>query len=192
MQLTLNGDTSYRTIPGGCISVFIGVVVWAYAIVQLKIMVTYEDWSLVHQNTLMNPYELAKRVDMRDFENVTVALQFNQRRKALTAAEWERVLAAEAEQAQQREREENQDQPPEPPMPPEQGDATGLENELESLLEDNPLIVDDPNLKANRLSLAEQYAKYNQTVAEVARFLSVQGMFEVRDGITYYPFDGIN
>lgn len=42
------------------------------------------------------------------------------------------------------------------------------------------------------MSLAEQYAAYNQTIKEISRYLSVNGMFEYKDGQTYATYDGIN
>lgn len=64
------------------------VVLWAYALLQLKIMINKEDWSLIQQNVRMSSAELAQKVEMQAFPNVTVALQFNQKRKALSAEDW--------------------------------------------------------------------------------------------------------
>jgi hypothetical protein len=36
----------------------------------------------------MSSAELAQKVEMQAFPNVTVALQFNQKRKALSAEDW--------------------------------------------------------------------------------------------------------
>jgi hypothetical protein len=47
VSLTLNGQGTHQTVPGGLISMIILVVLWAYALLQLKIMINKEDWSLI-------------------------------------------------------------------------------------------------------------------------------------------------
>lgn len=42
------------------------------------------------------------------------------------------------------------------------------------------------------ISLEDSYAQYNQTVKDIAQYLKLVGMFEVKDGQSYSLFNDIN
>jgi hypothetical protein len=53
----------------------------------MKYMLLKETWTLNQQTVLSTPDELRIPLPFRDQTNVSVALQFNQKRKALTEAQ---------------------------------------------------------------------------------------------------------
>ena len=87
MNLNFDGEDRYNTVPGGLISIFLFLSIFSYALIKTKIMVNVEEWSLKQQTVLQNEYELKQIERMRDYSNVTLALQFRQKRKELTNAE---------------------------------------------------------------------------------------------------------
>ena len=53
-------------------------------------------------------------------------------------------------------------------------------------------VGDDIQFEKKELTLAEKYALYNQTVAQIASYLELGGMFEMKDGQTYSIFNNSN
>ena len=77
----------------------------SYTILKLKYMVTYEEWSLTQQTVLSTSEELSVPNHLQDHQNVSIAIQFNLKKKVLTdeqkaAAEAERLANEAASKAQ--------------------------------------------------------------------------------------------
>ena len=47
ISLNFKGEDSYKTIPGGILSVFVVLCLLSYFALKLKYMVNVEEWSLV-------------------------------------------------------------------------------------------------------------------------------------------------
>jgi hypothetical protein len=88
------GNPNAQTAPGGYLSVFINICLIGYILLQLKYMLNREEWGLIQQNVLQTEAELGVTHKFKDFTNVSIALQFNQKRKALTKEQMEAYEAA--------------------------------------------------------------------------------------------------
>ena len=53
-------------------------------------------------------------------------------------------------------------------------------------------VGDDIQFEKKEQTLAEKYALYNSTVAQIASYLELGGMFELKDGQTYSIFNNSN
>jgi len=86
VNFNFGGAPNYKTVPGGCVSIFIKICFYSYAILQMKYMLLKETWSLNQQTVLQTQEELRIPLPFRGQDNVTVGIQFNQKRRALTEA----------------------------------------------------------------------------------------------------------
>ena len=77
MQFNFLGNDSFKTVPGGVVSLMLFLVVCGYGILKGKYMVNVEKWDLVKQEVQQSTDELTKQLKFEDFKNVTFALQFN-------------------------------------------------------------------------------------------------------------------
>ena len=75
-------------------------------------------------------------------------------------------------------------------VPPPQVPAGDVLSEVDSLSGDDD--VDGIAFETKTVSLSEQYANYNKTVADLAKYLKVGGMFELKDGQDYSSYNNIN
>ena len=46
VQLFYKGDDTFKTCPGGCISIFIIFTMFCYTVLKFKAMILYEDWEV--------------------------------------------------------------------------------------------------------------------------------------------------
>jgi len=46
VNLNIDGEDAYKTIPGGCISLVSLVIVFLYFVLKLKYMINHEEWGL--------------------------------------------------------------------------------------------------------------------------------------------------
>ena len=85
INLNFDGEETYNTIPGGLISIIFLISILSYALLKTKFMVNVEEWQLIQQNVLQTNIELNQIERMRNYSNVTLGLQFKQKRKMLSA-----------------------------------------------------------------------------------------------------------
>jgi len=103
INLQYQGNDTFQTLPGGCMSFMITILIFAYALLKGKDMINKESWALVQQNVLTDYIELNNTIAIKDYTNVTVALQFNKKKPVLTQKEKEAIEKAAAERAKQAE-----------------------------------------------------------------------------------------
>ena len=84
INLNFAGQETYNTIPGGIISIIFLISILSYALLKTKFMVNVEEWQLIQQNVLQTNIELNQIERIRNFSNVTLGLQFKQKRKMLS------------------------------------------------------------------------------------------------------------
>ena len=80
------GKPSFKTLPGGIISLFFMFAVYSYALIKTKIMYNRESWSLIQQSVLQTESDLKQIERMKNYSNVTMGLQFSQKRKVMSSA----------------------------------------------------------------------------------------------------------
>ena len=75
IHMNYRGDDTFRTFPGGLISIFCLAVSFAYFGMKLKQMVLRENWTLVSQNILSTKQEMIQPYKREDMKNLTLSLQ---------------------------------------------------------------------------------------------------------------------
>lgn len=92
IPLNFHGNDTYKTTPGGVMSMCFLVMFAGYFFLKLTNMKDHKDWALVQQNVLLTSNELAEAIPFsdQDKDKIKVALQFNQRRKPLSPEDEER------------------------------------------------------------------------------------------------------
>jgi hypothetical protein len=75
--MNYKGDDTYKTCPGGVISLFVIVVMVLYFALKLKYLIMKEEWSIISQTMVMNPYELMQPLQLGEekYSNITVGIQ---------------------------------------------------------------------------------------------------------------------
>lgn len=87
VSFKFGGQPNHKTCPGGFVSMIISGCLLAYTFLQGKYMISRQTWSLIQQNVLQVEKELRVPERLAPHKNVSVAIQFNQKRKSLTAAQ---------------------------------------------------------------------------------------------------------
>lgn len=83
-NLNFEGKPSFKTIPGGIISMAFLFAVYSYALIKTKVMLNVESWSLIKQSVLQTENELTQIERIKNYSNVTLGLQFKQKRKVMS------------------------------------------------------------------------------------------------------------
>ena len=88
ISLHYEGEDTYKTCPGGLISMVILFIIYVYALVKGKQMMVREEWSLVRQEVVSSYDELqrAHNFNESEYSNISLALQFYTRKEKQTAA----------------------------------------------------------------------------------------------------------
>ena len=78
ISLHYEGEDSFKTCPGGCISLLLILIIYIYALVKGKQMLRREEWSLVQQEVVSSIGELSNTYSFNEtqFTNISIALQF--------------------------------------------------------------------------------------------------------------------
>jgi len=108
-------------------------------------------------------------MSLRDYPNVTLALQFRQKQKVLTL-EQKRAYDEKAKRDAAKDAE---------------GTSTVTDNNEEDDTGDNLDVSEDVSFEEKNalvLTLDEQYALYEKNVREIVSYLKLEGMFELKDG----------
>ena len=78
INLNYEGEDSFKTFPGGILSLFLTVLIVFYGILKFKYMLNIESWSLVQQTLVCTADELGEVRELKSeqYSNVSVSLQF--------------------------------------------------------------------------------------------------------------------
>ena len=74
IPINFQGEDTFKTLPGGFLSIFLTVMLLSYFLLKAKYMMTYREWSLTQQRVLTSKDELSVPLNFRDFHNITMAL----------------------------------------------------------------------------------------------------------------------
>ena len=77
VTFNFNGQETFKTVPGGLLSMVAIVFIMAYAILKLKYMFAHAEWSIVQQTVIQDDSEVEVPHSFADYPNVSLALQFN-------------------------------------------------------------------------------------------------------------------
>ena len=68
------GEDTFKTLPGGMLSVVVLIMVISYMILKFKYMYNHEEWSLTQQIVLAQKEELVEEMKFSTYPNVSIAL----------------------------------------------------------------------------------------------------------------------
>ena len=181
VTLNYQGDDSFKTCPGGILSLFVICALLSYTILKGKLLLSKEDWDLVQQEILNNEYELTTPYHFNDSDNsnVTLAIQFYNKRLKKTMAERNAVKRKEYEYE-----EEDEDSEKDKSGPSGSGPSGSGPSGKGRLL--------NATNSGNNNSLIGPNSDYYKFVHFVSKYLSILGMFEVKNNGIYVPYNGIN
>ena len=82
ITLHYKGEDTFKTCPGGLISMTILLIIFCYAILKGKSMIKREDWSLIQQTVVSSIEELSQAYDLKDgaYSNISISLQFYEKK----------------------------------------------------------------------------------------------------------------
>lgn len=96
IPLTYDGSDTFKTFPGGVLSILVFLCMLFYFVLKLKYMINKEEWKLIQQEVLSTPEELKLPLDFRDFSNVSIGLQFQKKKGKISADNyWEEIKKQE-------------------------------------------------------------------------------------------------
>tara|TARA_B110000285_G_C14964080_1_gene533140 strand:+ start:233 stop:556 length:324 start_codon:yes stop_codon:yes gene_type:complete len=78
ISLNYEGEDSFKTLPGGILSLTLTILIVFYGILKFKFMLNIETWSLVQQTLVCTADELSVSRDLESeqYSNLSVSLQF--------------------------------------------------------------------------------------------------------------------
>ena len=77
ISVNYNGQTSFKTIPGGCCAVCMWLAVLSYLFIVWKEFYLRERWVLNQQDIPASSSEMNELITAEDLTNVTIGLQFS-------------------------------------------------------------------------------------------------------------------
>lgn len=88
VSLNYKGDDTFKTCPGGMLSLLLLFLVGAYAFIKGKYMLDMEEWQLIQQEVMSAPSELEapKHLNETLYSNISLGIQFQIKRERLTLA----------------------------------------------------------------------------------------------------------
>ena len=72
--LNMDGSTTYQTIPGGLLSMFLAFVVMCYAVLVWESASSGQDWTLIQQHVVQSTEQLATPFPLEGQSNISIAL----------------------------------------------------------------------------------------------------------------------
>lgn len=79
MTLNYRGDDTFKTVPGGLLSMFVILAVLSYGLLKFKYMYSREQWSLTQQTIMASEYDLTEAKNLNEtalYGNISMGLQF--------------------------------------------------------------------------------------------------------------------
>ena len=73
------GQRTIKTLPGGCLSIFMVVCFLAYLVGGHSEISQYKKWWLTQQTVMSTPQELMTALPFKNYTNVSIALEFAQK-----------------------------------------------------------------------------------------------------------------
>jgi DMSO/TMAO reductase YedYZ heme-binding membrane subunit len=76
ITLHYEGDDTFKTCPGGMISMVLLLIIFCYFLTNGKSMLKREGWSLIQQTVVSGVVELNQPYDMKDEgqKNISIAI----------------------------------------------------------------------------------------------------------------------
>lgn len=84
IPLNYDGEDTFKTIPGGILSIITLVCVLCYTLLKFKYMIGHEEWTLTQQDVRALKTELLDTMSFNDHKNISIGIQFNQRKQSVT------------------------------------------------------------------------------------------------------------
>ena len=83
ISLNYKGNDTFKTVPGGLLSILLLILILAYTFLKGKYMVDKEEWSLIQQTVMASKQDLAlpKNLSNNTYSNITLAIQFYEKRE---------------------------------------------------------------------------------------------------------------
>jgi len=64
VSLNYKGEDTYKTCPGGCLSIAVLVTLFCYAVLKFKYMMLKEEWQLIQQTVVADLTDLERPFSM--------------------------------------------------------------------------------------------------------------------------------
>lgn len=86
--LNYKGEDTFKTFPGGLLSIFVILAIFMYTVLKTLQMVQVQNWSLTQQVVVSEETELKnpKFFNESQYSNLTVSLQLSAKKKKATMA----------------------------------------------------------------------------------------------------------
>ena len=82
--MNYKGEDTFKTTPGGCLSIVYFLWLLAYFFVKLKYMLAKVDWQITQQVIVAGAEDFEQVYNFSDYSNITLALQIETKRPAMT------------------------------------------------------------------------------------------------------------
>jgi hypothetical protein len=92
--MNYQGAASFKTLPGGCLSLGLTILILCYAILRYDSMYKTNEWSIAQQTTVASFEDVKSRKDFKDMKNITIAVQIAPKREKQENALLMALLAA--------------------------------------------------------------------------------------------------
>ena len=88
ITLHYQGEDTFKTCPGGFISLIVLFFITMYTILKGKSMFQRQDWTLIQQTVVSSVEELNNAYDLgsQTYSNISISLQFYEKKAKQTAA----------------------------------------------------------------------------------------------------------
>jgi hypothetical protein len=88
IPLNYDGEDTFKTFPGGILSIIMLICFMCYTVLKFKYMISHEEWNLTQQHVRALKTELLDTMKFDDHKNVSIGLQFNQRKVSVSKEAW--------------------------------------------------------------------------------------------------------
>ena len=75
VNLNYKGEDTFKTTPGGCLSIVYFLWLLAYFFMKLKYMLSKVDWKITQQVIVAGTEDFEQVYNFSDYSNITLALQ---------------------------------------------------------------------------------------------------------------------
>ena len=92
VPVNYDGEDTFKTLPGGCLSVLFFITVLSYFLMKLNMMVNEQDWTTTSQRILAPKQDLLEFINFTNYSNITMGLEFHARPGQVSKDDIENIL----------------------------------------------------------------------------------------------------
>ena len=80
ISLNYEGEDTFKTIPGGVLSLILLLAMGAYTILKGSYMFDRREWKLTQQTVILNDQDMEEPIALKDYKNVSMYLEFSSKK----------------------------------------------------------------------------------------------------------------